>query len=43
MVEELFLFGEDLLKPVTDEEFLVAWEKNQKKRLAAEWEELDLN
>jgi hypothetical protein len=43
MTEELFLLGEDLLKPATDEEFLAAWEKNQKKRLAAEWEELDLN
>ena len=34
---------EDLLKAVTEAEFLTAWEKNQKETLAAEWEELDLN
>ena len=43
MAEELFLFGEDLLKSVTEAEFLVTWEKNQKKTLAMEWEELNLN
>ena len=42
MTEELFLLGEDLLKPVTETEFLAAWEKNQKKTLAAEWKELDI-
>ena len=43
MTEELFLLGEDLLKSVTETEFLVAWEKNMTETLATEWEELDLN
>ena len=33
---------EELLKAVTEAEFLTAWEKNQKETLAMEWEELRL-
>ena len=33
MTEELFLFGVDLLKPATDEEFRAAGEKNKKTRM----------
>ena len=42
MTEESALI-EDLMKPVTNDEFLVSWENYQKKTLAAEWEELNLN
>jgi hypothetical protein len=41
--ENYLTLTEELLKAVTEVEFLVTWEKYQKDTLALEWEELDLN
>jgi hypothetical protein len=41
--ENYLTLTEELLKSVTEAEFLTAWEKNMKETLAWEWEELDLN
>ena len=45
--ENYLTLTEELLKAVTEAEFLAAWEKNassdMKETLAMEWEELDLN